>query len=158
MSQNAAEFELEVFFDGDCPLCAREIAMLRRWDTQRRIRFTDIVGLDFSDGKPERSFEQLMAKMHGRLPDGTWIEGVEVFRRLYAAVGFRRSVAVSRWPGITQFLDLVYVLFARHRLRLTGRCKAGVCRVPASAPAGQANGPIAFHAGEGFNRRGRGVR
>ena len=39
-----------------------------------------------------------------RLPDGTWVEGVEVFRRLYAAVGFTRLAAVSRlrqqFPGL----------------------------------------------------------
>ena len=29
-----------------------------------------------------------MAQIHGRLPDGTWLQGVEVFRRLYAAIGF----------------------------------------------------------------------
>jgi len=27
-----ADFEVEVFYDGACPLCMREIAMLRRRD------------------------------------------------------------------------------------------------------------------------------
>jgi predicted DCC family thiol-disulfide oxidoreductase YuxK len=64
----------------------------------------------------------LMAEIHGRLPDGRIITGVEVFRRLYTAVGFGWLVAPTRWPGVRQGLDLAYRFFARYRLRLTGRC------------------------------------
>ena len=46
--------------------------------------------------------ETLMAQMHGRLPDGTWLRGVEVFRRMYAAVGFGPLVFLSRLPLISQ--------------------------------------------------------
>jgi len=63
-----------------------------------------------------------MAQIHGRLPDGTWIRGVEVFRRLYSAVGWGWLVAVTRWPGIAQLMELGYRIFTRNRLRLTGRC------------------------------------
>ncbi len=74
--------------------------------------------------------EELMAKMHGRLPDGTWIEGVEVFRRLYSAVGLGPLVALSRIPGISHLADLGYRVFAKNRLRLTGRCQDGACEIP----------------------------
>lgn len=74
----------------------------------------------------------LMARIHGRLPDGTWIEGVEVFRRLYAAVGFGPLVMLSRLPGVAQVADAAYALFARNRLKLTGRCEAGGCDVEAA--------------------------
>ena len=32
--------DVEVFYDGDCPLCTREIRLLRRLDRRGRIRFT----------------------------------------------------------------------------------------------------------------------
>lgn len=120
-------YEIEVFYDGGCPLCLREITMLRRWDRQSKIRFTDIDAADFQPAAVGKSYEQLMAQMHGRLADGTWVQGVEVFRRLYAAVGFVQLVALSRLPVISQVLDLGYSVFAKNRLRLTGRCNQQSC-------------------------------
>lgn len=127
---NAPPFDVEVFFDGDCPLCRREIDMLKRWDRKGRIRFTDIAAADFSATALGKTYDELMARIHGRLSDGTWIEGVEVFRRLYGAVGFGPLVAMTRWLGISQLFDLGYWLFARNRLRFTGRCHDGACAVP----------------------------
>lgn len=124
---------VEVFYDGDCPLCMREIAMLRRRDRAAKIQFTDIAAPGF---QTERSYDELMARIHGRLPDGTWIDGVEVFRQLYAAIGFRKAVAVSRVPGISHVLRAVYWLFAKNRLRLTGRCAIS----PGSSPSCRTSG------------------
>jgi predicted DCC family thiol-disulfide oxidoreductase YuxK len=117
----ATPFEVEVFFDGDCPLCRREIAFLRKRDRQGRIQFTDIAEPGFDPESVGRTRRELMARIHGRLPDGTWIEGVEVFRRLYTAVGLKPLVAVSRLPGVSHAAEAAYELFARHRLTLTGR-------------------------------------
>lgn len=124
---SSPDFDVEVFYDGACPLCLREIEMLRRKDANRRIRFTDIAAPGFDAASLGIPFATLMARIHGRLPDGTIIEGVEVFRRLYAAVGFESLVAVTRWPGVKQALNASYRLFAQNRLRLTGRCTDESC-------------------------------
>jgi predicted DCC family thiol-disulfide oxidoreductase YuxK len=125
------ERAFEVFFDGDCPLCRREIDMLRRLDGGRgRIACTDIAGPGFDPATLGVPREQLMARIHGRLADGTLVEGVEVFRQLYSAVGFGRAVAVTRLPGMSQLLDLAYDVFARNRLKLTGRCSDATCELP----------------------------
>ena len=113
---------IEVFVDGDCPLCSREVDWLRRLDQQGELRFTDISAPDFDPTPTGASLEQLMRRIHARLPTGETLTGVEVFREIYARVGFARAVAVSRWPLISQLLDGAYVLFAKSRLRLTGRC------------------------------------
>ncbi|WP_373650092.1 thiol-disulfide oxidoreductase DCC family protein [Schlesneria sp. DSM 10557] len=126
---NTTPFEVEVFYDGGCPLCVREIALLRRWDRKGKIRFTDIDAADFRAEDLGKTQDDLMARIQGRLPDGKWIEGVEVFRRLYQAVGFGPAVALTRLPLVSQILDLGYTLFARNRLRLTGRCQGGSCRI-----------------------------
>ena len=115
-------FDVEVFYDGDCPLCMSEIGMLRRRDRAKRILFTDIAAAGFDPGSIGVDHDVLMKRIHARLPSGELIEGVEVFRRLYAAVGFPRLVAMTRLPVVSHGLDLAYKVFAKNRLRLTGRC------------------------------------
>jgi predicted DCC family thiol-disulfide oxidoreductase YuxK len=130
--------DVEIFFDGECPLCTREVALLRRRDRRARILFTDIAAHDFDASTLGVTQQDLMARIHGRLPDGTLIEGVEVFRRAYSAIGLGPLVSMTRLPGVHQLLDAAYRLFARNRLRLTGRCAAGHCELPHSAgPNGQ---------------------
>lgn len=127
-------FWVEVFYDGLCPLCMREIRMLQRLDRERHIRFTDISTPGFDAAALGLTWGTLMKRIHGRLPNGELIEGVEVFRQLYGAVGFRTLVALTRVPGVRHVLDFAYARFAENRLRLTGRCEAGACEVPAPAP------------------------
>lgn len=127
--------EVEVFFDGECPLCMREIRMLRRRDRDGRIQFTDIAARGFDATALGTTQADLMARIRGRLPDGTWIQGVEVFRRLYAAAGFRVISAVMGVPGISHLLALAYRIFAANRLRLTGRCTPTSCDLPPARPA-----------------------
>ncbi|MCA9583275.1 MAG: DUF393 domain-containing protein [Myxococcales bacterium] len=123
------DYVVEVFFDGDCPLCKREVRMIERLDRRRRIRLTDIAADDFDAASVQVSPSALMARIHGRLPDGQVIEGVEVFRRVYAALGLGPVVWLTRLPGISQLLDGFYHLFAKNRLRLTGRCTDETCAV-----------------------------
>lgn len=120
----------EVFFDGECPLCQREIRLLRKLDRGGRLLFTDIAAPSFSAAALGLEQSTLMARIHGRLPDGTLVEGVEVFRRLYSALGFRRLVALTRLSWVSRVLDLAYTWFARNRLRWTGRCEDGSCAIP----------------------------
>jgi len=127
-----SNWDVEVFYDGECPLCVREIRMLQRRDRKQRIRFTDISAAGFDPASIGLDRAALMAKIHARLPNGEIIEGVEVFRRLYEAVGFGFAVSVSRAPGVSQMLDVAYRVFARNRLRLTGRCENEACAVPAA--------------------------
>ena len=122
-------WKVEVFYDGECPLCLREIKMLRWMDRKKNIRFTDIADPAFRPSDYGKTMQEFMDEIQGRLPDGSWIIGVEVFRRLYAAVGLGPLVALTRIPGVSNGLDLGYRVFAKNRLRLTGRCNAGTCEV-----------------------------
>ena len=131
---NKNSSEIEVFFDGGCPLCVREISLLRTWDRRGRIKFTDIDDPAFATTDVGKSYDELMKQMHGRLADGTWVTGVDVFRRMYAAVGFGPLVWISRWPGISQLLGVGYQVFARNRLWMTGRCETGTCAIRHGKP------------------------
>jgi len=126
---------IEMFYDGDCPLCMREKRLLERKDSHSRIKFTNIAAPDFDAQSFGKSHDEFMAEMHGRLPDGTWVTGVEAFRHLYSAVGLGQVMKLTRLPVIRQCLGVGYYLFAKHRLRLTGRCNEA-CSVDLNRAAG----------------------
>jgi predicted DCC family thiol-disulfide oxidoreductase YuxK len=135
-----SDTEFTILVDGECPLCAREAAFLSRLDGGRkRLEIVDISEEGFDPSRFGRTQDALMARIHGVLPDGTLVEGVEVFRRSYAAVGRGWLLAWTRLPGLRFVADAGYRWFARNRLRLTGRadvCATGACRVePAARPA-----------------------
>lgn len=121
----SGQWSVEVFYDGDCPLCKKEIHLLQWLDRKKRIRFTDIAKPSFDAESYGLTFQEFMDEIQGRLPSGEWITGVEVFRHLYAAVGLKPLVFITRLPGIRQALDWSYRKFAKQRLRLTGRCTPG---------------------------------
>ena len=84
----------------------------------------DIAAPGFDPGVYGLDPERAMARIHGVLPDGRVVEGMEVFRRAYAAVGLGWLLAPSGWPGLRRLFDAAYRWFARNRLRLTGRPEA----------------------------------
>ncbi len=142
MDLEAGKFE--VFFDGQCPLCRREIDMIRRKDKHQALLLTDIAAADF---QPQgRSLDQLMREIHGRTPDGEYVTGVEVFRQIYQRIGFGRLVTPTRLPVIRQVLDLFYRFFAYLRYHHAARrmrkanCSVGtsVCERPGDS--GGSNG------------------
>lgn len=128
----SATDRFEVFFDGQCPLCAREINFLKRLDRHALMDFTDIAAAGF-DGPSTvgLTYNELMASIHGRLADGSVIEGVEVFRQLYARTALRPLVPITRLPGLSWLLDRSYTLFAWMRFRSRGGpCEeGGQCRI-----------------------------
>lgn len=124
-------FELEVFYDGACPLCMREIRFLQRRNKRQRVRFTDIADPAFDAAALGIPWDDFMDRIHARLPDDRWVVGVEVFRRLYSAVGLGWLLAPTRLPGLRQLADFAYRVFAKNRLRWTGRCGPDGCRLDA---------------------------
>lgn len=124
-----ADKRLEVFYDSECPLCNREIAVLRWMDRRKRVQFTDIASPAFDAANYQRDDQEFVDEIQGRLAGDKWITGVEVLRQVYAAVGFGLLVLPSRLPGISHTLEWMYRIFARNRLKWTGRCDTD-CKVP----------------------------
>ncbi len=124
MSAEAARpgWQIRILFDAECPLCAREGRLLKRLDGGRgRIDLEDISDPAFDASRYGVDPADLEAKLHGVLPDGTLVQGVEVLARAYEAVDWGWLAAPARWPGTRWLLDRAYLWFARNRLRLTGR-------------------------------------
>ena len=111
MSVSSSKFE--VFFDGECPLCRREIDMIRRKDKRDVLLLTDISAQGFElEGFTQ---SELMKEIHGRKADGSFVKGVEVFRQIYRRLGFERTVRATRFPLIKHVLNFGYWIFAKLR-------------------------------------------
>ena len=120
---NQPNWKIKLLYDGECPLCLREVNFLQKRDAGRgKVAFVDIAANDYN---PEENagidFETAMGRIHGILPDGTVIKNVEVFRRVYEALGMGWVYAITKLPVLGALANFIYGIWADLRLRLTGR-------------------------------------
>ncbi|MEL6158803.1 MAG: DCC1-like thiol-disulfide oxidoreductase family protein [Cyanobacteria bacterium J06623_5] len=118
-----SHWKVNLLYDGDCPLCLREVNFLRKKDAGRGlVKFTDIADLNY---RPEDNggvdFETAMGRIHAVLEGGTVVKNVEVFQRTYDALGIGWIYAATKWPVIGPIINKIYDLWADKRLALTGR-------------------------------------
>ena len=127
------DWQLKVLYDGSCPICASEMRSLDRLDHKGRLVFEDITASEFDPARYGKTEEQLMSAVHGVLPDGSIVTGLEVFRRAYAAAGLGWLLAPTGWPVLRPLSDSFYRLFSRNRKRIgsmIGRgCPEGRCPI-----------------------------
>lgn len=116
-------WRIKLLYDGECPLCLREVNFLRKRDAGRGlVAFVDIADERYA---PEAhggiDFETAMGRIHAVLPDGTIIKNVEVFRRVYETLGMGWIYAATKLTVIGSIVDTLYRIWASLRLTLTGR-------------------------------------
>lgn len=116
-------WKIKLLYDSQCPLCLHEVNFLRRKDADRGlVAFVDVVADDYD---PQLhggvDYEAAMARIHAVLPDGTVIQNVEVFRRVYEVLGMGWVYAITKLPIVGWIADAVYGIWAKWRLQLTGR-------------------------------------
>lgn len=118
-----ADWKIKLLYDGDCPLCLREVNFLQTKDKGRGlIDFVDIAAADYDPAAHGNvSFEAAMDRIHAVLADGTVIQNVEVFRQVYTILGMGWIYAPTQWPILGPGVDLLYSIWANWRLKLTGR-------------------------------------
>jgi len=118
------QYPLTVFFDGACPICDREIALMKRLDRRRQLEFCDFSAQEYDAASSGFATEDLGAVIHARWADGSVITGVDVFRAMWDAVGLGVLTKLSRLSLVEPLVLRAYAWFARNRLRLTGRSHA----------------------------------
>lgn len=116
-------WQIKLLYDGECPLCVREVNFLTQKDAGRGIvQFVDIASLDYDPQKNAGiDFATAMGKIHAILPDGTVIKNVEVFRQVYELLGMGWIYAITKIPVIGAIADWIYRVWADWRLKLTRR-------------------------------------
>jgi predicted DCC family thiol-disulfide oxidoreductase YuxK len=125
-------WRIKMLFDGQCPLCSREVAMLRKRDARGLIAFEDIAQPGFDAGRYGLTMPQLIGSMHAVRRDGSIVQGVDVFAEVYDAVGWKLLARLIRWPVTRPLAKLGYRIFAAIRPKLSrfdpDRCVSGTCK------------------------------
>lgn len=107
--------EVDVWYDGACPLCVREIALMRRLDRAGRIRFHDVAREDAVCPLDRRL---LLERLHAR-EDGRMLVGAAAFAAMWRAIPLLRPFGLlARRRAVLRVLERLYVGFLRVRPRL----------------------------------------
>ena len=104
---------MTVLYDGDCPLCRREIAVYQGLAAREPVRWVD-VSTPGTALPNERS--TLLARFHVQQEDGSLLSGAEAFLALWARLpGWRWLAFLGRVPGASWLMERTYVGFLRVR-------------------------------------------
>ena len=108
---------LTVWYDGGCPLCLREIAVMRRLDRAGRIGFVDL-----ADGAQACPLDRrlMLERLHVR-EGGVILSGAAGFAAMWRAIPVLRPLGeLARVPPVLWLMERAYRGFLRLRPRLQG--------------------------------------
>jgi predicted DCC family thiol-disulfide oxidoreductase YuxK len=115
-----------VFYDGACPLCAREIAHYRRLRGADRLNWVDISEDHSLLDRYGLNLETAMARLHVLDAAGNWQTGAWGFAEIWSQLpAYRWLAVILRRSRALPLLDRAYAAFARWRLRRS--CEDGHC-------------------------------
>lgn len=106
---------LVVWYDSGCPLCRREIALMRRLDRAGRIRF-----LDAADPEASCPLDRstMLARFHA-MEKGVLLSGAAAFAAMWRAIPVLWPLGqAARIRIVERALDWAYSRFLRVRPRL----------------------------------------
>lgn len=112
--------QVTVWFDGQCPLCRREISVMRRLDRRGAIAFVDVSGVDAAGGAISCSIDAatLLARFHAQ-EDGRMLSGAAAFAAMWRAIPLLRPLGLmARNRVILGVLERLYLVFLKVRPRL----------------------------------------
>jgi predicted DCC family thiol-disulfide oxidoreductase YuxK len=111
---------LIVWFDGSCPLCAREIALMRWLDRRGAITFQDVSP---PDAICPLDRQTLLARFHASV-NGVLLSGAEAFAAMWRAVPILWPLGqAARIPIIARALERAYLAFLKVRPTLQASLK-----------------------------------
>lgn len=120
-----------IFFDGNCPLCLREMCSLKRHDTKNQIELIDVQDDKAMEMYPDIDKSHALSVLHG-IKDGKRLYGLDVTVAAWCLVGKHRWLRLSRLPIIKTLSDRFYLFFAKHRMKISSylykdQCANNVC-------------------------------
>ena len=107
--------KVTIWYDGNCPLCTREIALMRRLDRRRAIEFHDVSP---PDAVCPLDRQELLARFHAR-ENGVMLSGAAAFAAMWRAIPLLKPLGfAARSPSILAILEWLYVRFLLIRPRM----------------------------------------
>lgn len=104
-----------VWYDGACPLCMREIALMRRLDVRRSILFLDIAP---TDAVCPLDRQLMLARFHAS-EDGVILSGAAAFAAMWRATPLLKPLGfIARNRFVLGLLERLYNRFLIIRPRL----------------------------------------
>ena len=108
--------QVKVWFDGACPLCLREIALMRRLDRRGAITFVDVA--EGADPSCPIDRSALLLRFHAE-EDGVIHSGAAAFAAMWRAIPLLRPLGLAaRWSPVLAVLEAAYLRFLKIRPRL----------------------------------------
>ncbi|WP_440056696.1 thiol-disulfide oxidoreductase DCC family protein (plasmid) [Pseudoalteromonas sp. T1lg65] len=117
-----------IFYDGRCPLCAKEMDHLKQHDHHNQIVLKNVHCENFASEYPEINKQHALNVLHGYDFQGKLIKGLDVTVLAWQTVGKHRWLGILRWPLIRTISDLCYLFFAKHRMTISKLLVANQCQ------------------------------
>ena len=127
-----ANKELQVFYDGGCILCSKEIAYYKKKDLGKKIDFIDITDNTFNCENYSLDREKIFEKFHVLDSKGEIKTGVEAFCSIWETLNLFKFMQFIKttWLGET-VLKLGYNTFLKVRpyLPRKNKCNSESCKI-----------------------------
>ena len=121
----------QLFFDGRCSLCAREMALLRKYKRPGLV-LVDIHTLENIDSSIR---QQMLLELHMLLSDGQWLRGVDASVSAWSFTRFGFLLQPLRWKIFAPLVDKLYKHWAARRYcNLYGECSIQTKEVACNEP------------------------
>jgi len=123
-----------VFFDGQCPLCSREIGFYQRQGGAEAINWVDVTKVNLNDLPSSLTRENALARFHVLTAKGKLISGGEAFSSLWLSLpAFNWAGRLFRLSFLSSFLEVGYRIFLPCR-PLIQRCLPQTLKQTGSNP------------------------
>ncbi|MCM0614167.1 DUF393 domain-containing protein [Marinobacter sediminum] len=112
-----------LFYDGSCPLCAREIRTLRKLQDGNLI-FADIHE-QHAENQGLPSHESLLRRLHLMTSTGEWVTGLHANVRAWSHTRFGLLFKPLLWPLVFSVASRIYERWADRRYARKYACAIG---------------------------------
>ena len=108
-----------LYYDGQCPLCAKEIQWLKKYNTGL-LAFADIH--QSPDAPSSTSKTEMLQRLHLLTSEGIWVIGLDATVRSWSHTPYGCLLKPLRWPIIKPIADLLYQYWAIKRYKKRYQC------------------------------------